>query len=393
MQNQNMRKGNKAFIKEWNRYLLLEQIRLNGPISRSELAKVTKMGLSTVTNIVEELLTHNLIKETGTAMSTGGRKPILLQFNETYQYAFGVKIEETKIRIALTNLQADILQICHVPFAEKSEPDVVIHKLVQCMREMLVSQKLDDSCLCGVGIAASGLVDRETGTIVRSSMLGWENVPICQEVSKRMKDISVFLDKNINAFTLAELHFGQPRKNFVCLSVGAGLGMTTVIDGNIYYGEFGGAGEFGHTTLQINGYRCHCGKRGCLEMYASEPFFKHEGKRLHIEARSYTFEHLGKHISKPEIAGLFKQLGVHLGYAIANIINTLNPAAIVLTGEGMKYAAYFLPYARAEASQNFFAATNDTEIVVSLLSDDAWLQGAALLVIREQFQLPLYERE
>jgi N-acetylglucosamine repressor len=396
------RKGNKKLIKDMNRYIVLDYIRKHGPINRSEIAKQTKIGQSTVTNIIEEFLQSKLVLEAGTAISTGGRKPVLLQFNNEYAYTFGVKIEETRIRIALTNLNADIVYKKEIPFAKGSAPEHVLGLLVKEVHAILQKHELSLENIIGMGIAASGLINRQKGCVVRSSLLGWTNVPICGQISERLGNIPVFIDKNINAYTLAELWFGVGKKlsNFVCLSVGAGVGLSLVINGTLYYGDFGGAGEFGHTIVQMNGFRCHCGQKGCLEMYASENYFANEGPLIKAQypdtaIKEYTFDGLKQPLAQNDALAhrLMKQLGIHLGYGIVNIINNLNPKKIVLIGEGMNYSRYFLPFALETAKQNFFAAVHlHTDIVISELGDDSWLQGAALLAIRQLFQAPIYEQ-
>ncbi|MFX3623416.1 MAG: ROK family protein [Ectobacillus sp.] len=399
----NVRKGNKALIKDLNRYLVLEYIRQNGQVSRTAIAKATKMGLSTVTNIVEELLQAKLVHEVGTADSTGGRKAVLLEFNKHYSYTFGVKIEEEQVRLALTNLCAEILDKRNISFEKGSGPAQVISLIVFHIKEIMKAHNLSVADLSGIGIASSGLINRQQGTIVRSSILGWENISICRQVSEQIESIPVYLDKNINAYTLAELSFGFGKQlsSFVCLSVGAGLGMTTVINGEIYSGSFGGAGEFGHTIVQMNGHLCHCGQQGCLEMYASEAYLQNEGPFLkeyypHSPVDVYTFKGLREAVEKqdPLALELMKRMGVHLGFGIVNIINSLNPSIIVLMGEGLEYAKYFLPYTLQTAQQNYFAAANlPTEIVVSQIGNDSWLKGAALLAIRELFRVPIYSPE
>nr|WP_279664423.1 ROK family protein [Ectobacillus ponti] len=324
-----------------------------------------------------------------------------MQFHERYSYTFGVKVEETQLRVALTDLQAEILDVKTVPFEAGSKPEKAVELLSAAIQVMRQAHGLAERQIAGIGIAASGLINRETGTILRSSLLGWENVSICKEVSKRLNGMPVYLDKNINAYTLAELTLGSKEKqrHVVIMSIGAGLGLTIVIDGSMYYGSFGGAGEFGHTIVQMNGYRCHCGQRGCLEMYASEFYLQHAGGELrrqypHTAVERYTFSGMEQALKQGDelAARLLREMGTHIGYGLVNVINTLNPKRIVLTGEGMNYAPHFLPYALKVAEENFFAAAAlPTEIVVSQLGNDAWLQGAALLVIEQLFQLPIYQ--
>lgn len=396
-----LRKGSKDLIKEINRSIVINLIRKSGRISRSDLSKITKMSLSTITYIVDELMQVDLVREVGVATSTGGRRPVLLEFNADYGYTVGVKIEEKRILFALTNLNADILNLVVKKFNRFDNTHEVVTLITNEIKVLLQKEYKLQEQLLGIGIAASGLINRQEGTIVRSSMLGWENVPLCQLLSEQLNNIPVFIDKNVNAYAMAELGYGEGKKlsNFACISVGAGLGMSLIVDKKIYYGESGGAGEFGHTVMKIGGYPCHCGQKGCLEMYASEFYLSNRGDELKEKypqtmIEEFTFEEVSASAEKgdPFAIELMNSFGENLGYGILNAINTLNPHTILLIGEGMKYKHLFLDAAIKIAKVNFFSAANiQTEIRPTQLGDDSWLKGAALLSITHLFQAPLYE--
>ncbi|HAJ9394389.1 TPA: ROK family transcriptional regulator [Listeria monocytogenes] len=183
--------------------------------------------------------------------------------------------------------------------------------------------------------------------------------------------------------------------------LGAGLGLSVVINRQIYYGAQGGAGEFGHTTIQPGGYKCHCGQKGCLEMYASEFYFRNRGEELKeayptSELKDFHFDKVAKSArAGDEMATeLMGKMGEYLGYGIRNIINTFNPEKVIIVGEGLHHRDLFLTKIDEIASQNFFSGAGfETEITTTSLEDPAWLQGAALLVIHQLFQVPIYEEE
>jgi N-acetylglucosamine repressor len=396
-----LRKGSKDLIKEINRSIVINLIRKSGRISRSDVSKITKMSLSTITYIVDELMAVDLVREVGVATSTGGRRPVLLEFNADYGYTVGVKIEEKRVLFALTNLNADILDLVEKKFNRFDNIQDVVAMIARGIKELIQKADKPMEQLMGIGIAASGLINRQEGTIVRSSMLGWENVPLCQLLSEHLNNIPVFIDKNVNAYTMAELWYGEGKdlSNFICISVGAGLGMSLVVDKKIYYGESGGAGEFGHTVMKIGGYPCHCGQKGCLEMYASEFFLFNRGSEIKESypetiIEDFSFEEVSTAAEKGDVLAieLMNSFGENLGYGILNAINALNPHTILLIGEGMKYKHLFLDAAVDIARVNFFSAANiQTEIRPTELGDDSWLKGAALLAITHLFQAPIYE--
>ncbi|OOE14075.1 ROK family transcriptional regulator [Fictibacillus arsenicus] len=396
-----LRIGNRNLIKDINRALVIENIRVNGPISRTDVSKKVKLSLSTVTNIVEDLITHNLVYEVGTATSTGGRRPILLELNDNFGYTFGIKIEERQVIIALTNLKATILLKKHYSFIKGSSPEVVLNMIQQGIEEILFQFEITNEYILGIGLASSGLISRKNGKVLRSTLLNWEDINLCAQLRERF-NVPIFIDNDVNAYTLAEycLGIGRLHKNFICLSVGAGIGTGIVINNQLYYGEHGGAGEFGHIIVNIDGYKCHCGQNGCLEMYASEPFLAIEGNYLKAQYATtlldedFSFSKVYEAATKRDDLAieLLKRLGKNIGVGMVSAINSFNPSMVVLVGEGMIAKDFFLPYALKLADQNFFSNANcKTQIKLSKLGDDAWVQGAALLAINQLFQVPLYE--
>lgn len=394
-----LRNGSKELIKDINRFNVLNIIREKHPISRTEIAKQCELGVSTLTYIIEDLSKQGLILEVGESSSTGGRRAKLIEFNKNYGSTISVKIEETRLLVALTNMDAEIIDVNEISFPKNSTPEMVVNLIENQVTTILQANNKDFTNLFGVGVLSSGLVNRHEGIIIRSTMLGWTNVPIAKMLEERLKGIRIFVDKNINGYTLAEIWKGEGKENndFLVVSVGAGLGLSAVLGRKIYYGSIGGAGEFGHTTISIEGYPCHCGQNGCLEMYASEFYFKNKGKELldkypETKLKSFQFSEVAKLAEKgDELANrLLNEMSYYLGYGIRNLINTFNPDKIVLAGEGMKYSHLFLEKVKETSDDNFFSKVEiHTRVVPSKLKDDAWLIGGALLAINHIFRAPI----
>ncbi|MEH6942570.1 ROK family transcriptional regulator [Bacillus sp. JJ722] len=396
-----LRNGSKELIKDINRFKVLNIIREQHAISRTEIAKQCDLGVSTLTYIIEDLTNQGLIREVGESSSTGGRRAKLIEFNKEFGSIISVKIEEECLLVALTNMNAEIIDVNDIAFAKHSSPEKIIDLIENQIHHILSKNNKERENLLGVGILSSGLVNRHEGQIIRSTMLGWNNVPIANMLKERLEGIQIFVDKNINGYTLAELYNGVGKENndFLVVSVGAGLGLSAVLRRNVYYGSIGGAGEFGHSTISIDGYPCHCGQNGCLEMYASEFYFNNKGKELiadypQTSLRSFYFDEVAKEAEKgDELAKkLMAGMSKYLGYGIRDLINTFNPDKIVLAGEGMKYSHLFLEKVEEIAQDNFFSKVGIPAILVpSKLQDDAWLIGGALLAIIHIFQAPIYE--
>ncbi|MDP1442104.1 ROK family transcriptional regulator [Priestia megaterium] len=396
-----LRNGSKELIKDINRFKVLNLIREKYPISRSEIARLSDLRMSTLTYIIDDLTKQRLTFEVGESSSTGGRRAKLIEFNKNFGVTISVKIEEKRLLIGLTNMEAEIIEVMKISFEKHTKSESIVAILEKKIRLILEKNQKDLSDLQGIGVLSSGLVNRHDGLIIRSSMLGWSNIPIAQMLEDSFTDIPVFVDKNINGYALAELSKGEGKEsnNFVLISVGAGLGLSVVIEKKIYYGYFGGAGEFGHTTAQVDGYLCHCGQQGCLEMYASEFYFENKGRELlsyypNTSLNNFEFEEVAEQAKKGDKLALrlVDEMGCYLGYGIRNIINTLNPEKVVIAGEGIKYSKLFMEQVQKISQDNFFSKLgNKTEVVQSTLKDDAWLIGGALLAINHIFQVPIYE--
>lgn len=397
-----LRIGNKELIKDINRSLVINEIRLNETISRTDISKNLNLGLSTVTNIIDELEQQNLIYEIGEADSTGGRKPILIKFNNNYGYIIGIKIEENNLLLALTDLKGDISYRVKVSFKKGSSSEIVLNILIENILD-LIKRIPSNKNLLGIGIAVSGLVDQKKGLLIYSGMLNWDNVNI-REILKNKFDVPIYVDNDVNVYSMAELWHGKgiQLSNFIVISYGSGIGSGIVINKKLYTGQFGGAGEIGHMVLVAGGRQCECGQRGCLEAYASENFimdYIKENISFYNESiinlnEDLSIEKIFEFAKKGDMLAInaLKLSAKYLGYGILNVINIFNPSTIILAGEGMIAKDIILPIVNEIVQNNFFKMhEKKIKILISELGEDAWVIGASTLVISNLFEMPLYE--
>ncbi|ABY93929.1 ROK family protein (putative glucokinase) [Thermoanaerobacter thermohydrosulfuricus] len=397
-----LRIGNKELIKDINRSLVINEIRMNGPISRTDISKNLNLGLSTVTNIVEELENQNLVHEVGEADSTGGRKPILLEFNYNYGYIIGIKIEENNLIFALTNLKSEIIEKRVVPFKKGTNSNTVLNMVVENI-EKLITKIPYNKNLMGIGVAVSGLVDQQKGKLIYSGMLNWSNVEIGNILENKF-NVPVYIDNDVNAYTLAELWYGHGRElnNFIVVTYGSGIGSGIVINKKLYTGDFGGAGEIGHMVLVAEGRKCECGQRGCLEAYASEDFivdYIRDNIKMYSESKidlteDLSIEKVYEYAKEGDMLAIdvLRLSAKYLGYGLLSVINLLNPSTIILAGEGMIAKDIILPVINDIVKNNFFKMhEKKVQIKVSELGDEGWVIGASTLAISKLFEIPLYE--
>jgi predicted NBD/HSP70 family sugar kinase len=187
--------------------------------------------------------------------------------------------------------------------------------------------------------------------------------------------------------------------NFLTVTVGRGVGLGIVVNGQFYRGQAGGAGELGHTTMDPEGPLCACGKHGCLEAYVGDPGLiraaHEEFERGHLSAQIETIDgllHLARTGNESAI-GIFKKAGNILGIGIANLINLFNPEKIIISGEGTREGDFHFIPMKESIQQNTMPGLYDPKIVeIAPWGDDAWARGAAGLVLRELFESPIHKK-
>jgi len=375
-------KGDQNLLRRHNRGLVLNLLREQGPLSRTELSHRTGLAPSVLTRLIRELLSEGVVMEAGKAESNGGRRPTLLALNPSYASAIGLKVERTRLLGARVDLAGRIRARGAVPFPERLDPQ----RFLQLARGLV--EELGEGRLLGVGIGISGFVDAARGIELYSPILGWREVPLAAPLSQ-LVGLPVYLENDVNALTLAERWYGAGRafRNFVCVTVGEGIGAGVVIGGELYRGATGGAGELGHTTINPDGPRCRCGERGCLEVYASDRFLLSQAKALGYES----IEELTAVARDGDRAAqaVFTEMGRALGIGVKNLVNLLNPEAVVLGGERLDAADLFLPAFEEQVRRHSFPKeAEDLVIVPAELGEEGFLIGAATLAVREFFRLP-----
>jgi predicted NBD/HSP70 family sugar kinase len=380
-----------------NRSTVLNTVKAFGPIARAEIARRTGLSPATVTSISMELVRDKLIFEKATGDSSGGRRPILLALNPHGGYVIGIKLTETQATSALTDLEANIIAKATNPLSGHS-PESVVKDLSQAVSALLSRGGIRKVQLLGVGIGLAGIIDASQGMLRQSPIYKWHDVPLKDMLQKLIR-VPVYLDNDVNTLTLAErwIGSGQKEDNFLTVTIGRGVGMGIVVNGQFYRGVGGGAGELGHIVMDPAGPLCECGKRGCLETYVGDPGLLREAALAHargeISAPVETVEDLSRLAADgDEVARrIYARAGEILGQAIANLVNIFNPKKIVISGEGTRAGDWiFKPMCQAISQNAMPALAADVEIRIDRWGDDTWAYGAASLVLRELFESPVH---
>jgi len=379
--------GSFSLIKKINTSLILNTIREKGTISRAEIAKLTGLTPATVTNITGELIRHNLILEAERGESSGGRKPVMLKINSDGYYVIGVNISSNEAELIVANLNADIIFSDGFAIARHVSPNAVLDKIVNKLRKWISVNK--EKKILGLGVGVHGLVNSQEGISIFAPNLGWENVPI-KKILEDELHMPVFLDNDVRTMTLGENWFGaaQNISNFIFVYVGYGIGGSIVIDNQLYKGITEGAGEIGHTTIDLNGPQCSCGNYGCLQVMASEQGLINMAEEMMGFHKNPTPEFIyGLAAQNDSIAvQLVKKQAKYLGIGIANLINTFNPKLIVINGRLTNLEKLVMEEIRSVVERRSMKYLQEScNIIFSRLGEKAILKGTVALVLSETF--------
>jgi len=389
-------------MKSINRTLILNTIRKEGLISRAEIAKNIKLTPPTVTNLVNELLEANLVKESEMGVSKGGRKPILLSINATGFYVIGVDVGVHKLRVVIADINANIIEEGIVPLLKGINKEQLIQIIKESINDIINLSKLTKKKIIGVGIGMHGIVDYKQGISIFAPNLNLRNIPIKEEIEREFQ-LPVKVENDAKVLALGEKWFGYGLdvENMVCLNVGIGVGAGIIFNDKLFHGLNGIAGEIGHTVLDLDGPKCACGNYGCLQtLCAGEAVRNYAIKEISLGRESMILKLVkgekdkivGEIIHQAALAGdtlaleVLGKSGMYLGIGISNLINILNPELVVLSGGVTKAGSFILDPVKEEVRKRVLTdEAKQTKIVISKLGDRGTVIGAVTLVLSELF--------
>ncbi|ESU51777.1 ROK-family transcriptional regulator [Streptomyces sp. HCCB10043] len=363
-----------------------------GSLTQAEIARSTGLSAATVSNIVRELKDGGTVEVTPT--SAGGRRARSVSLSGDAGIVIGVDFGHTHLRVAVGNLAHQVL-------AEESEPlDVDASSAEGFDRaEVLVKRLIEATGIgpdkvIGVGLGVPGPIDVESGTLGSTSILpGWTGINPSEELSGRL-GVPVYVDNDANLGALGELVWGSGRgvKDLAYIKVASGVGAGLVIDGTIYRGPGGTAGEIGHITLDESGPVCRCGNRGCLETFTAARYVlpllqPSHGPGLTME-RVVQLAREGD----PGCRRVIGDVGRHIGSGVANLCNLLNPSRVVLGGSLAEAGELVLGPIRDSVSRYAIpSAARQLSVLPGALGGRAEVLGALALVLSEMGDSTLLE--
>lgn len=378
--------------------LILNLLWKEREISRAELARRTSLSRSTVSAIVSDLLDTGLVEETHAGMSTGGRRPIILRFQDDASFIVGIELGATHISCVLTDLHCNVRASWSAPALAREQPEIALEKMAGATRSVLEAAGVSQSQLLGLGVAVPSPVDSERpGELLPLIVPKWAGYNIVTHLQNRFER-PVLVDNDANLGALAELWWGAGSsvRDLVYVKVATGIGAGLIMDGHIFRGSGGVAGEVGHTSIDPNGPECVCGLKGCLTTFIGTPALLERTKAQlratgsNRPAPSNIDELVDAALGgDPVSMESIRYAGDKLGVGIANMLNLFNPQMVVVGG-GIARAGDTLLDAVRDTIRGLSlpASIRNAEIRTTALNEWGIAVGAATLALEAALRTP-----
>jgi N-acetylglucosamine repressor len=386
-----MKKATQQQTKEHNRNLVLKTIFEHATISRIEIARLTSLTRTTVSDIVTDLINENLVSEIGVGSSIGGKSPILLSLVEDSRYVIGLDLAHNQFRGAVVNLRGHVRELVTRPVNNRNVNDAL-----GLVFEIL-DRLMETACkpLVGIGVGTPGLVNTDDGVVISAVNLDWENLPLAHLIQDRYH-LPVYILNDSQAAAMGEFTYGKDHRSdnhLVVINVGLGIGSGIVINGRLFQGDGGGAGEIGHVVIvPEGGLPCRCGNRGCLETVASAQSVT---QRIQATARQSTNTQLPRssleinldtieqafNSGDPLARQVILEAGCYLGKAISSLVGVLNIQKIVLFGEMTRFGAAWLEAVQETMLKSSLPRlAQDTRVEIGQLGENLIILGASAML-------------
>ncbi len=386
-------------IRETNLSTVLRLIHSKALLSRAQLAVITGLNKSTISSLVDELISHKLVHEAGSNSSGAGRPATLLEINSQAGLIIGVELGVDFVSVAVTDFLGNITWRRREDANPNEDQQKMIDQTLRIVKEAMAAGKKKNTSFLGMGLATPGTVDLKKGVLIFAPNLHWRNVPFGKIFSEQTR-LQVFVENDANAAATAEHLFGTARQcqDFLFVFAGVGIGGGLFLNGKLYRGNNGYAGEIGHSPIMAEPSQtvCHCGNRGCWETYANQySIIQRVQARLEVKRTSIVPKLMSEQNSPLTIALIkqaadagdkeaidsFSEAGHAMGQGFAGLINIFNPEKIILGGPLSIAGEYLLPAIKETMARHSITEIDQqAEVLLSPFGPDASLIGAIAIV-------------
>ena len=375
---------------------ILQELYFQNNLSCVDLSARIHKSFPVTSSLIEELKTEKLVSETGYAPSTGGRRPLTYSISEDVMYLISVAMDQYVTKIAIMDMQNNFVSPVEKIRLTLPDNPKAINELSDHLLRIIASSGIPKEKLVGIGIGMPGFVNVEKGINYTFMQLPG-NVSVTDHLSGLL-GLPVFIDNDSSLIALAEYYFGGARneKNAMVVNIGWGIGLGMILNGELFRGHDGFAGEFSHIPLFLNGKLCWCGKVGCLETETSLMLMIESAKQgiasgrnsklksLPFDDLELAYEGIAKAVREGDqfAAELFAKAGYNIGKGVAVLIHLFNPRKVILSGRGALAGKIWLAPIQQALNEHCIPRLHQgTDIEVSTLGVHAELIGGAALVM------------
>ena len=394
--------GDLNSLKRMNRLHIMNILRSKGALSRTQLANLSGLNNKTITNIINDLLVHDLVVSVGLQKSDAGRKKEHFKLNNRLFYSIGIDIGASHITAILIDLEGHIIHEKSFSFRYGLKGSIILEKLITLTSQLIGESAVSQGKIIGIGFTAPGFFNTAQGVWdLAFNIPDWKSVPIVSILNNRF-GTAVYLQDCSRSMALAELWYGQGKDvdDFILLDIGQGIGLGIVINRVLFEGAGMKSGEIGHLMVDPEGRRCTCCKRGCLESVSSGmaiTTIMQENLRQGVSSKVSDLIHnriddltvidivdAADMNDAPSIEVL-RNAGEKLGKAISHIINLFNPELIIIGGQLSKAGSHLIqPLMLAAEEHSIPNLYSDVSIRLSQLGPHSASLGAATMAINDK---------
>jgi len=397
-------------MRDTNTHSIFECIVEHGPLTKADIKKYTGLSWGSVSNITANLIDRGIIRQYKDNDASVGRIPNLLDIFVRENLLIGVDLHIAEgITVLITDLRYRILNRVNMSVT-KNNRESVLQSLNTAINFAISNSEVSRSTILGIGVALQGTVDAEKGISAYSPYCeDWENVPVA-DILTREFSVPTVVDHDPRCMAMAEMVLGKAQNtgSLVFLRMSQGIGMSIVLDGEVYRGFNGSDAEIGHICVVADGDECVCGNKGCLELYAGAKGIInraklrtssiHEDSGMDIKGTddNIDFDDITALARSGDefLRGLFTDAGRYLGESLSVVVNLLNPELIILGGMMVPSADLFLPETLSVMRKRVWKGST-MDVRLSSLGNNATALGAAVIagrkLLKEGFFHPPYQ--
>ncbi|MFD7158272.1 ROK family protein [Kribbella sp. NPDC059898] len=378
-----------------SRALIVDSIRSAGTVSRVELTQITGLTAPSVTTLVRRLIDDGLVDEAGRGSSTGGKPRTLLRIRAAARYVVGVHLSPDSLTYVLVDYAGGVLaRWRRAGPGDESDPEQVVERIAAETTELIERAGVDPGLILGLGFVCPGPLIRNLGvTSAPPSMASWVGFPIHQRLEERL-GLPALLENDATAAAAGtRLTTSHDVSVMAGLFMSEGIGSGLRLNGHVYQGAHGNAGEVGHICVQIGGPQCWCGSTGCLEAIAGPATVvaKARAAGLDLGSQRRTGVAAFAAIARLALTGdsraeaILKDSASWLALGAQTITNMYDVQLLVLTGPAFAVAGtIYLPIIQDRIMSSAFGRAVNTEVVLDERGHDAAAIGAALMMLRSE---------